>query len=304
MRGENILVGTASWSDPGFVEFWYPPKMRAGDRLGWYAQHFNMVEVNSTFYAVPDTAMAARWSQTTPPNFKFNVKLHQLFSHHSTPAKLLPPAMQRKLHHAERVALTSETRKELWEAFSAPLRVLQAAGRLGVLLLQLSPAFSPRKHHLSELEHILDLARDYRVAIELRNRHWFETERLQETLTFLRQHGAIFVNVDTPAQNHFTIVPSELDAVTNSEITYLRLHGRDAGAYLKGKTVAERFCYDYSEAEIEEVAQRSTRLAREAKQVHVVFNNNARDYAPHAALRLRKALGQLVTLPLRTPKLF
>ena len=68
--------------------------------------------------------------------------------------------------------------------------------------------------------------------------------------------------------------------------------------------MAERFCYDYSEAEICEIAARTKRLAAEAKEVHVVFNNNARDYAPHAALRLRKALGQLTTTPPRTGELF
>lgn len=267
VQARKIFVGTASWSDPGFVEFWYPPKMRAGDRLAWYAQYFDMVEINSSFYAVPEPAMAARWCQSTPPHFIFNVKLHQLFSHHSTPAKLLPPQMQRGVDKTSRVALTPETQEELWEVFRAPLRVLQAAGKLGVLLLQLSPAFSRRKHQLDELEPLLHLASDYRVAIELRNRSWFEAEQVERTLDFLREHKAIFVNVDAPSQNHFTIVPSEIDAVTNSKTAYLRLHGRDANAYLKGKTVGERFNYDYSEAEIEEVAQRSRRLAREGAEV-------------------------------------
>jgi uncharacterized protein YecE (DUF72 family) len=112
------------------------------------------------------------------------------------------------------------------------------------------------------------------------------------------------VNVDAPRGTHFTIMPTELDAITNERIAYLRLHGRDARAYLTGKTVAERFNYDYSDAEIDEIARRSEKLAREAKQVHVVFNNNARDYAPHAALRLRRALGQLVTPPPQTAELF
>lgn len=248
--------------------------------------------------------MAARWCESTPAGFVFNVKLHQFFSHHSTPAKLLPPALRRTLEKTARVALTDETQEELWQSFCQPLRVLESAGKLGLLLLQLSPAFSPRKHALDELIGILHLARDYRVAIELRNRNWFEPNQLAATLTFLRKHRAIFANVDAPQHEHFTIVPSDIDAVTNSEAAYLRLHGRDAAAYLKGKTVAERFCYDYSDSEIGEVAQRSERLADEAREVHVVFNNNARDYAPHAALRLRKALGQIVSAPPRTPELF
>jgi uncharacterized protein YecE (DUF72 family) len=302
----KILVGTASWSDPGFVEYWYPKKMPAADRLSWYAQHFNMVEVNSTFYSVPDPAMVARWCANTPPRFVFNVKLHQFFSYHSTPAKLLPPAMQTKLQleKTAKVPLTGERREELWRIFHRSLNVLHASGKLGVLLLQLSPAFSPRRHRFDELGSILDLAREYRVAIELRNRNWVEGDQLQETLRFFRQHRAIFVNIDAPAYDHFTIVPSDIDAVTNPKVAYLRLHGRDPAAYVKGKTVAERFCYDYSDAEIAEVAERSERLARAAREVFVVFNNNARDYAPHAALRLRKALGQLVTTPPRTPELF
>jgi uncharacterized protein YecE (DUF72 family) len=301
---EKILVGTASWSDPGFVQFWYPPKMPAGDRLGWYAEHFSMVEVNSTFYAVPDESLALRWCESTPDRFVFNVKLHQLFSHHSTPAKLLPPFLQRNVGKAERLTVTPELEEQLWNQICKPLRILEAAGKLGVLLLQLSPAFSPRKHALEELTAIRTLARDYRVAIELRDRNWFAPEQIDATLNFLRKHRAIFVNVDAPRDEHFTIVPSELDAVTVSDTAYLRLHGRNADAYIKGRTVAERFCYDYSDAEIDEVAERSRRLAREAKQVHVVFNNNARDYAPHAALRLRKALGQLTKVPPRTPELF
>ena len=99
-------------------------------------------------------------------------------------------------------------------------------------------------------------------------------------------------------------MPSDLDAVTHRPLAYLRLHGRDPQAYLRGRTVAERFYYDYSEEEIGEVAERVKQLAREANLVHVVFNNNALDFAPHAALRLRKALGQIVNAAARQPDLF
>jgi uncharacterized protein YecE (DUF72 family) len=302
----KILVGTASWSDPGFVEYWYPKKMRPADRLGWYAQHFNMVEVNSTFYSVPDPMLVRRWCDATPPNFIFDVKLHRLLSYHSTSAKLLPPVLQKKLRLEKnaKVALTKETSEEMLKAFTPSLEVLRRAEKLGILLLQLSPAFSPRKHELAELEDLLELTRDYRVAIELRNRNWAEGEQLQKTLDFMRKQNATFVNVDAPAEKHFTIMPSDLDANTNEDVAYLRLHGRDARAFLTGKTVAARFNYDYSDAEIDEVAARSKKLGRNAREVHVIFNNNARDYAPHAALRLRKALGQLVAPPPQTAELF
>jgi len=305
-RPGRILVGTASWSDPGFVERWYPKGIQPGERLAWYAQHFEMVEVNSTFYSVPDARMVDRWCKNTPDAFTFDVKLHQLLSRHSTPAKLLPPELQR---HAEtdakgKVKLTPALEQALTEIFLRAMSILQGAGKLGVLLLQLSPAFSPRKHDLSELERLIEMLRDCQLAIEFRNRNWAIGEQLRSTIDFLRRHRAIFVNIDAPAAEHFTIMPSDLDEITNSQLAYLRLHGRNAEAYLRGKTVAARFNYDYADREIAEVAERSKRLAADAREVHVVFNNNNLDYAPRAATRLRAALGQYVARPPQTPELF
>src|SRR6478672_12950938 len=74
----RILVGTSSWADPGFVEDWYPRGMAARDRLGWYAQRFEYVEVNSSFYAVPAPKTVVRWAEITPDDFTFDVKLHRL----------------------------------------------------------------------------------------------------------------------------------------------------------------------------------------------------------------------------------
>jgi len=302
----KILVGTASWSDPGFVERWYPKKMPAGERLGWYAQHFELVEVNSTFYSVPEPRMVERWCAATPDDFTFDVKLHQLFSFHSTPAKLLPPDLQRRAETDARgnVKSTPELQEALLKSFLRATSILRKAGKLGVLLLQLSPAFSPRKHQLVELEPLVEALSDYNLAIEFRNRNWATGDQLESTIDFLQEHRSIFVNVDAPASDHFTVMPSEVDEVTNPKAAYLRLHGRNAKAYITGKTVAARFNYDYGDSEIAEVAQRSKKLAEKARDVHVIFNNNNLDYAPRAALGLRKALNQIIKAPAETLELF
>jgi uncharacterized protein YecE (DUF72 family) len=302
----NILIGTASWSDPGFVQHWYPKGMRANDRLGWYAQQFEMVEVNSTFYSVPDLRMVERWCAATPARFMFDVKLHQLFSFHSTAAKLLPPNLQQRAETdgKGKVRSTPDLEKAMLDLFLRSMSVLRSAGKLGALLLQLSPAFSPRMHKLEELDQLIGMLRDYRLAIEFRNRNWAIGDQLDATIDFLRERNVAFVNVDAPASDHFTIMPSELDEITSPGIAYLRLHGRNARAYITGKTVAARFNYDYKNDEIAEVAKRSRRLARGAREVHVVFNNNALDYAPRAAARLRAALGQIVPTVPQTPELF
>src|SRR5437773_5657331 len=306
MVSGKILVGTASWSDPGFVERWYPKKLPPGDRLRWYAQYFELVEVNSTFYSVPEPRMVERWCAATPDDFTFDVKLHQLFSFHSTPAKLLPPDLQSRVATDAKgnVKATPDIQEALLKAFLQGMAIFRSAGKMGVFLLQLSPVFSPRKHELSELEPLIEMLNGYKLAIEFRNRNWAIGDQLQSTIDFVRKHEAIFVNVDAPASDHFTVMRSDVDEVTNSSVAYLRLHGRNAKAYITGKTVAARFDYDYSEKEIAEVAERSSKLAGEARDLHVIFNNNNLDYAPRAAARLRTALGQLIPARSQTPELF
>ena len=280
--------------------------MPARERLQWYAEHFDLVEVNSTFYSVPEPRMVERWCAATPDDFTFDVKLHQLFSFHSTPAKLLPPALQRRAETDARgrVKSTPDLQQALLKIFLRATSIFRDAGKLGVFLLQLSPVFSPRKHELVEIDPLIEMLSDYELAIEFRNRNWAVGDQLQATMHFLQKHHAVFVNVDAPESDHFMVMPSDVDEVTNSNAAYLRLHGRNANAYITGKTVAARFDYDYSENEIAEVAQRSRKLAREARELHVIFNNNNLDYAPRAALRLRKALGQIVRIPAQTAELF
>jgi uncharacterized protein YecE (DUF72 family) len=148
------------------------------------------------------------------------------------------------------------------------------------------------------------MLRNYDLAIEFRNRNWAIGDQLESTIDFVRRHCVIFVNVDAPASDHFTVMPSDVNEVTNPKASYLRLHGRNAKAYVTGKTVAARFDYDYNDKEIADVAKRSKKLAEKTRDVHVIFNNNNLDYAPRAALGLRKALGQIVRTPAETLELF
>ncbi len=306
IKADNILVGTASWSDPGFVECWYPKGMRATERLPWYAEHFEIVEVNSTFYSVPDPRMVERWCRATPDHFIFDVKLHRLLSRHSTLLKMLPQNLQAQAEADSKgkIQLTSKIEELVIDSFIESVEPLRSAGKLGALLLQLSPAFSPKTNRLSELDVLLERVDDCDTAVEFRNRNWAIGNQLTKTVAYLRKHQATMVSVDAPAQAHFTIMPSELDEITNPRLAYLRLHGRDPKAYLTGRTVGERFHYDYTDEEIGELAERSKKLGHQAAKVHMIFNNNALDFAPHAALRLRAALRQITTAPARQPELW
>src|SRR5438067_9789535 len=98
----RILVGTSSWADPGFVAEWYPKGMPARERLPWYAERFETVEVNSSFYAIPEVATVMRWAEITPDGFVFDYKLHKPLSRHSAEVDSLPPELRKEAEDASR----------------------------------------------------------------------------------------------------------------------------------------------------------------------------------------------------------
>ncbi len=289
----RILVGTSSWADPGFVEEWYPPGMPARDRLPWYAQRFEVVEVNSTFYAIPETGTVTRWVRATPSGFVFDVKLHRLLSRHAAPLESLPPDLRDGVETTPRgrVRLTPELERVMVARTIEAIAPLEGDGRLGALLLQLTPGFSPRENSLAELEPLVEDFSPRRVAVELRNRNWVEGDRAERTFAELSELGAAFVAVDAPRDEHFSILPA-VDAVTRDDLAYMRAHGRNAEGYTTGKTVAERFGWEYSDEELEDIGSRAHSMAEQAAEVHVQFNNNRGADAPTSARRMRQLLGQ------------
>ena len=138
---------------------------------------------------------------------------------------------------------------------------------------------------------MLEALAPHEVAVELRHRGWVHEERAEETLAHLSERGAAFVAVDAPPGDHVPIMPP-IDAVTRQDLAYMRAHGRNTEGYLKGKTVAERFAYVYSDDELREIAGRAEAMAEEAASVHVMFNNNRGADAPSAARRFRELIGQ------------
>ena len=291
-----VAVGTSSWADPGFVEEWYPPDLPARDRLPYYAERFDDVEVNSTFYAVPGTSTVQRWVDVTPPGFTFDVKLHRLLSCHAAGVDALPPDLRDRASVAGRGRVVPDDRLEgeLVERMLLAVEPLISAGRLATFLAQLSPGFGPRDHALDELAPLVERLAPHPLAIELRNRSWVRPERLERTLGWFSEHGVVWVSVDAPQADHWTIMPP-LDAVTRDGLAYLRAHGRNAEGYIRGRSVADRFGYRYSDDELREITGRAAELAEQAGEggsARMMFNNNARDYAPRAALRARELLGR------------
>jgi uncharacterized protein YecE (DUF72 family) len=287
----RIVVGTSSWADPGFVAEWYPEGLPDRERLPYYAERFEGVEVNSTYYAVPSATVVKRWADVTPKAFTFDVKLHQALSRHSAEVDSLPKALRDDVDTTPRgrVRPSADLDRALAKAYKKAVKPLVDAGKFSSFLLQLSPAFKPPGKRLEELDALLKALKPHVVAVEFRHRAWLHDERRAGTLAWLEEHGAAFVGVDAPQGKPPTMLP-RVDAVTNGGLAYLRLHGRNARGWIKGRTVAERFGYRYDDGELEEIAQRAEKLAEEADSVRVMFNNNRGDDAPVAAERMRELL--------------
>ena len=301
----RIVVETSSWADPGFVKEWYPKGLPAGERLPWYAERFEAVELNSSFYAIPDRSAVHRWVESTPAEFVFDVKAHRALSRHAAKLESLPPDMRDGVHTSDRgrVFLTPELERALAARLVEETAPLAESGKLGAYLVQLTPAFAPGKNRLEELDLLVETLAPHRVALELRHRGWVSDRNRDATLGWCSERGVAFVCVDAPPGDHVPIMPSGLDVVTCESLAYLRLHGRNTEGYLRGRSVAERFAWRYEDEELEEVAGRVRGLAEHAGEVHVAFNNNRGDDAPTAAQRFRALLGQ-ASPPSEEGKLF
>ena len=287
----RIVIGTSSWADPGFVEEWYPPDLPPRDRLPYYAERFEGVEVNSTFYAIPAVKTVATWAAATPDGFTFDYKLHRLLSRHAAPRSSLPKDLRARAKTNERGRVKLTKRLETAVA-DATLEAVEPLGeKLSTFLLQLSPSFGPRDHKLDELAPLVErLSAKAPVAIELRQRFWLSERRIERTLGWFEEHGAAFVSVDGPQGSNAPTVMPAIDAVTRKDVAYLRAHGRNLQGYLRGRSVAERFGYRYDDDELREISERARELAGPARDVRVMFNNNRGRDAPDAAARFKELL--------------
>jgi uncharacterized protein YecE (DUF72 family) len=290
----EIRVGTAGWTDKSLIESgWYPADAKTPEqRLRYYAGQFPLAEVDSAYYAMPAEQTARAWAERTPDGFTFNVKAFSLFTQHPTPVKALPKDLREAAEKAakgkERVYLKDVDAKladEAWDRFLSALEPLSSAGKLGAILLQFPPWFPVGR---ANKEYILACARraaPRRVCVEFRNHTWMTKENQEETLTFLSDHDLPYVCVDEP-QGYPNSIPPVVAATAG--LAVIRMHGHSDK--WEAKTVQERFQYRYDDQELEQWAGQAEKLAREADETHVIFNNCYRDYAHVNAQQLQGLL--------------
>lgn len=260
----RIRIGTAGWSYADWNGVFYPKPMPRGvDRLAYIARYFDVVEVNSTFYAPAPPERVEKWLENTAraPNFRFTVKLWQRFTHERD------SAWTRADEHEVRVALDP----------------MHAAGKLGAVLIQFPWSFKRSDENRTWLGDVVSAFREFPLVVEIRHESW-NVPHFYESLI---EQGVGFVNIDQPLFKR-SIKPS---AVVTSPTGYIRVHGRNYKEWFREEAnVRERYDYLYSPEELAPWAARTEEIAQHAEDIYVVTNNHNLGKAAVNALQLESML--------------
>jgi len=286
----DLLIGTASWTDKSLLASgWYPQgASSAEERLRFYASHFPLVEVDSTYYFPPSEKNSELWAERTPENFTFNIKMFSLLTQHPTKREAIykdieVPGDKKNVYLDD---LDQRAVDEVWDRFLSALEPLQKAGKLGALLCQFPPWFTIGKKNKSYILECAKRAAPIPICVEFRNKTWMSPDNQKETLEFLEGHDLPYVCVDMP-QGFVSSLPPVTAAT--ADLAVIRFHGRNAADWESG-SVQKRFKYLYSKEELEEWVPKIQKVAEEAKTTHVLMNNCHRDYAQRNAKELADLL--------------
>jgi uncharacterized protein YecE (DUF72 family) len=291
----GVRIGTSGWNYPSGAGTWngifYPAtrSKRAGtdtfDELRFYAEHFDTVEVNTTFYGQPRAEVTRGWALRTPDRFDFSLKLYQKFTH---------PTMFREA--ALRTAPGSEgplldllaqvTQSDI-DDFRHGVEPLASAGKLGALLAQFPASFKNTPAACDYLAQLLRAFADYPVAVELRHRSW--SDAIGDTLSLLNGFGAAWVQIDEP-KFRFSIRQNYLPNVTS--FYYMRLHGRNAAQWWRHEHRDDRYNYLYSAKELREFAETAGAAQELVKKSYLYTNNHFSAKSVVNAVMLKAQLGE------------
>ena len=295
----KIRVGTCSWTDPTLLSSgrFYPDSARSAEaRLQYYASQFNIVEVDSSYYALPNERNSYLWAERTPDDFVFDFKVFRIFTQHPTPLTALPKAIRNELTPELQAKknlyyrdLPAELVDELWQRLESALLPLDTVGKLGVVLFQFPSWFYPGPRQLDYIEMSKAKLRQYRLAMEFRNNVWLSEQNRAATFDFLRRNDLPFVCVDEPQGFKSSVPPM---AEVTSDTGLVRFHGRNNETWeKKGIGPAQRFNYLYTEDELKTWAREIAEISGQTSQMHVLFNNCYEDKAVVNARQMCLLLG-------------
>jgi uncharacterized protein YecE (DUF72 family) len=298
----TISIGTASWADKSLIDTarFYPPEASTPEaRLRYYATQFPLVEVDTSFYALPSAPVVRQWALRTPMGFTMNAKAFRLFTGHQTSPAVLPPDVRealpmelkdRSVIYYKQVPI--ELADELWDRFIDGVAPLRSAGKLGLVHFQFAPWLVRNRAGHAHVAHCVERMAGHTTSLEFRSASWFDGIHVRDTMAFQRELGAVHTIVDEP-QGFSNTVPAIWE-VTHDRCALVRMHGRNAAAWNdRSGHSGGRFNYDYDDAELEGLAHHMMQIDRPDLDLQVVMNNNNEDKAQRNGRTLFNTLGDL-----------
>lgn len=293
---EKIFIGTCSFTEEGMVKTFYPLSLPPRDRISFYAERLDTVEIDSSFYALPSERNSILFVERTPKDFKFHFKAFGLLTKHPVPVSRLGKTLRGYLHQDFSGDIVREPQKELlekaFEMFWSALLPLHRAGKLRSVLFQFPPWFTKSDENMEYIFFCKEKLPGFLLTIEFRHGSWLTEKEREDTFEFLRQHNLCYVTVDEPQVGFYGSVPPV--AESTGEIAYIRFHGRNKDNWLKkGISTVERFAYLYSKEELEEWVPKVRDLSQRSKETYVMFNNCFAYYALKNAKMFAELVGGL-----------
>lgn len=267
-----IEIGLTGWGDHDSL---YRDLTSSKGKLQAYSGHFPIVEIDSSFYAIQSERNYKKWIEETPEPFSFVVKAYRGMTGHM------------------RGTIPFTNVDEMFDTFVESIAPLVESGKLKTVLFQYPPWFDCQTKHVDMLLYTKERMGNIPCAIEFRNETWFMSAYRERTISFLIQSKWMHTICDEPqtSTGSVPIVPQ----ATHSELTLIRLHGRNVHGWLRGKSEhnwrAVRCLYRYSEEELQEWALRIHDLQKQSKDIVVLFNNNSGGDAADNAKQLIRLLG-------------
>lgn len=256
----KTYIGTGGFSNEDWIgdDLLYPVGTKKTEFLDIYAQHFDAVELNSSFYGIPGLKAFEGMARRSKGRSRFAVKLHQVFTHQRSPQD---SDFDRMLQSPQ------------------PLREV---GLMGPYLAQFPYSFGRTPANRKYLHELAERFAGHELATEFRHQSWDKPE----VRGGLREYGLIWVSPDYPPVSG---LPEPSLHVT-AEVGYLRLHGRNSGTWWNGESAAERHDYRYNQTEMDEWADKIAFVSNELEELYIFFENTTKGHALYNIPMLRTAL--------------
>lgn len=251
-----IRLGTSGFSYDDWIGAVYPEDLPRWGWLGYYAKQFDTVELNVTYYRIPELKIVRGWIQKTPDDFLFTVKAHR--------------------------SITHDRKEPDFDNFRAAVQPLLDEGRLAAILAQFPHSFHPDGENRDYLEGLREGLLDLPIVVEFRDSKWVS----DATFSQLEKLHFGFCCVDEPD------IPGLMPPVvrSTSEIAYVRFHGRNAEKWWQHDHAWERYDYTYQEDELKDWAPRINALHAEAPLTLVYANNHYRGQSVDTLRKLERIL--------------